>query len=84
MTLAFQLAEAFIGSTNLYHRIAIDAEVALLVACIFHGVTCRGQLVGKECLANGANLWTLGAKRIEQVGVVEINLIGLLKVCNTL
>ena len=34
VVLSFQLAEAFVGTTNLYHRIAVDAEVALLIASI--------------------------------------------------
>ena len=84
MVLSFQLAKALVFATNFYHRTSVDAEVALLIACIFHGVASRGQLVGKICLADSAYLWLLWTKCIEQIGIVKINLIWLLKVCDTL
>ena len=38
------LAEALVGTAHLYHRVAVDAEVAPLLVGIFHDMAGRGKL----------------------------------------
>ena len=40
MALYFQLTEALIFATDLYHRIAIDAEITTFIAYIFSFMPC--------------------------------------------
>ena len=49
MILACQLIKAFVGTTNFNHNVTIYAEISTLVASILHMVSCRSQLIGKEC-----------------------------------
>ena len=72
------LAEAFILSANLNDDVTINTEVALLIACIFHFVTSRCQLVGKECLAHSSYLWLLQTECVKQIRIVEVYLVWLL------
>ena len=83
MILACQLIKAFVGTTNFNHSVTIYAEISTLVASILHLVSCRSQLIGKECFTHRTNLWFLGTERIQQVGVVKIYLIWFLKICNS-
>ena len=64
MILACQLVKTLVGTSNFNHSITIDAEISTPIACIFHFVSCKGQLIGKERFTHRTNLWLLRTERV--------------------
>ena len=69
------LREIFAATANLEGVFPIHLEVALRLA-VFHGMRLREAAYGKG-LAQGADVHLRGSQRIENVGILQINLVGL-------